>query len=330
MSEASLLLFQQICAHVRTRNEQAKLSFHSTGNMSPWRLPLDPYLPIEGLGAQASRPPTARYEDVFRPQEPTRLSTSSSQREHTYYPFLASIAAIRAADSTRQALSLDVVAEAFEEQERADHENNTHASDSGRTTIPADPDEPDFADVDAFGTELKRRVAELGDRALETRELAKYRDRIQGLCASAPSSSAARQWVESAAQELRRTSCAVANIDRTQASDDADEILREMRFVQDQVDSAVEFSLERLESLQSCLSDKLKSNYEWVRRHSALLGLQCSSSVRCPVCLVNTVTMFIDPCGHTFCEECVSRCSDDECCVCRAPMRCKRKLFWCG
>ena len=52
-----------------------------------------------------------------------------------------------------------------------------------------------------------------------------------------------------------------------------------------------------------------------------------SNEPLCPVCLNDSVSMAIVPCGHTFCSTCAKR-QTTECCVCRGRIRDRMKLFF--
>lgn len=52
-----------------------------------------------------------------------------------------------------------------------------------------------------------------------------------------------------------------------------------------------------------------------------------SSEPLCPVCLNDSVSAAIVPCGHTFCSICVKK-QTTECCVCRGRIRDRLKLFF--
>lgn len=47
----------------------------------------------------------------------------------------------------------------------------------------------------------------------------------------------------------------------------------------------------------------------------------------CCICLTNTVTYVLSPCGHTFCEGCVRRQSN-QCPICRATMRDRIRMYF--
>jgi len=50
----------------------------------------------------------------------------------------------------------------------------------------------------------------------------------------------------------------------------------------------------------------------------------CKSYHVCPICLTNEVTLYINPCGHTFCNTCMTR---DYCDLCRCRVISKGKLY---
>lgn len=246
----------------------------------------------------------------------------------TSYPFLTNLAAVRAASAARRALHLDVVSESFDEANASPREESTDAiavPDSTRVGYANSPD-----GEDPFQAQLRARVSELGDKALETRELSKHRAGLRDMIDGMPSSIAGRAWVDAFARAIRRVACSVDSVDRDAANDIAGRVLTDYRAVFDKMDQINRESVARLESIVDPIEKKLADNYGWIRKNSTMLGVRCASEARCPVCLTQNVSMFIDPCGHTFCTSCISRCGDDECCICRTAIRVKRKLFWCG
>tara|TARA_B100000575_G_C23098658_1_gene633793 strand:- start:171 stop:935 length:765 start_codon:yes stop_codon:yes gene_type:complete len=62
----------------------------------------------------------------------------------------------------------------------------------------------------------------------------------------------------------------------------------------------------------------------------------------CPVCFTNTVDHFVDPCGHTFCKDCIKtlrknpevdlyeigRNDNSQCCFCRERIKTIRQLYF--
>ena len=50
----------------------------------------------------------------------------------------------------------------------------------------------------------------------------------------------------------------------------------------------------------------------------------CKSYHVCPVCLTNEVSIYINPCGHTFCQTCMNR---EYCDLCRRKVISKGKLY---
>jgi hypothetical protein len=52
-------------------------------------------------------------------------------------------------------------------------------------------------------------------------------------------------------------------------------------------------------------------------------GVGCT----CPVCMNAQVEVYIDPCGHTFCQKCSKKIYTN-CGFCRAPIKKVNKLFF--
>lgn len=48
----------------------------------------------------------------------------------------------------------------------------------------------------------------------------------------------------------------------------------------------------------------------------------------CPICMEDDISTYLDPCGHTFCGNCVNKFKNaNSCPVCRGPVRERRQLF---
>ena len=236
----------------------------------------------------------------------------------TNYPFLVNLTAIRASDAARDSVNIDVLSDAF------DHGR----SSAGPPTLGTDDDA-------RFASQMRARLADLGDRALETRELAAHHAALGRLVASAPTTSQIRAWTRATSSAVRRATRTLEldggggvgdeDAAATAATADAD-VLR----LCDALDVAVNATSQRLSAACKPIDDRLAANYGWIRSQSTVLGIHGCTHARCPVCLVQQVTLFVDPCGHTFCEACSARTGDTTCSICRGAIHAKRKLFWCG
>lgn len=87
------------------------------------------------------------------------------------------------------------------------------------------------------------------------------------------------------------------------------------------------------QGLLKSLCDKSKSAEEEINKKDTIIrklgrvyGILKSASLGylCPVCLSRNVNVFCDPCGHTFCNDCMKA---DYCYLCRAKVKTTRKLF---
>ena len=56
--------------------------------------------------------------------------------------------------------------------------------------------------------------------------------------------------------------------------------------------------------------------------------LQQETEPICSICLNETVSFAITPCGHTFCQTCIRRQNGQQCFICRSAIREKVKLFF--
>ena len=224
------------------------------------------------------------------------LSSSDTARDVS---LLVNLASLSLSDDPATVVDTQMINQAF------DHESETDA--------PLHASEDSVQDSGAlFEQELKANVAELGHRARETRTLTWQRERISDLVNLPPSTDAARMWTASASKII---------------GTQADSSITDMESALNDLETCVDNVVKRLCARTTPIECKLDKNYSWLRERSTLLGLQSTSSVRCPVCLINTVSHFNDPCGHTFCTTCMGAWKASDCCICRETIRNRRKLF---
>ena len=57
------------------------------------------------------------------------------------------------------------------------------------------------------------------------------------------------------------------------------------------------------------------------------IGNQTTAEPLCPICISDSITTAISPCGHTFCSGCAKRMVN-ECGVCRGRIRDRLKLYF--
>ena len=56
-----------------------------------------------------------------------------------------------------------------------------------------------------------------------------------------------------------------------------------------------------------------------------------NTSNLCPLCLTNTLSIYLNPCGHTCCDKCYERLSNDaerKCFLCRSRIMSKFPLYF--
>lgn len=243
------------------------------------------------------------------------------------FPFLMDVVARQAMASTRRILDLDTIAEAFADDDGVP--TTIHGEDHRE---PRDDDSTNTCvdDTDEFGRELRRRLSELGSRTAETRDISNRRDAINELVERAPTTSAMRTWACSLADNLRNIPCTAHSSCNQEMEDIAEGFIRKSATVCDELDRSVQSAVDKASDALGPITSRLVENHEWIRSQSNLIGVHCTSAPRCPVCLVRQVGTFVDPCGHTFCDVCIARCSDKTCCICKGVVRAKRQLFWCG
>ena len=218
---------------------------------------------------------------------------------------LVNMAALELSEDPSTVLDTQMINSAF------DHESEDSGENSAAQTLP--PQHPQ-RDATGFEHELRAHIVELGHRARETRTLTWQRESIRDLVNRTPSTEAARVWMGSASQIVS-------------AGSQTDNSISDLRTSLDALEQSIGEVVKQLRARTTPIECKLDSNYSWLRERSTLLGLQSTSTVRCPVCLMNTVSHYNDPCGHTFCTMCMAAWKASDCCMCREPIRKRRKLF---
>ena len=244
---------------------------------------------------------------------------------------------------------------------------NTSNEANGTDYVPLESTETDstsfrmnrtLTSQDPFEKALHGRLLMLGSTTRRTRELLRMQACLRELAESPPATTSIRTWAESVRKALSdvgeavsseglgqsdecpsdaaspRSSSSIESIDvRSLASHGTGSSLTDMEGLTaalDNVDKYLASMTDKVKGWPSrVVSQEIDEAYNWLRQHSTLLGLQCTSKSRCPVCLVNQVSAFNDPCGHTLCTSCM-RAGKGTCCICREPIKARRRLFGCS
>jgi len=250
-------------------------------------------------------------------------------------PVIMYLAADRISSDDQMAIDSETLAQAFDRQAQPpDRQPSVEPMDRGAATegsgdrleslvrqeirlaapVLGDSDDP-------FEVELRARLRELAARAMATRALVRTRSTLAEVVDVPPVTTNVSAWLVAAEGALQE--CCDEGAPSPELVEDA---ARRLRAALSTVDECVDVIRERARRASEAASNDLEANYEWLRANSTLLGVQCSSASRCPVCLVNQVAMFNDPCGHTLCATCMSA-SGNACYMCRQPVRNRRRLF---
>ena len=277
--------------------------------------------------------------------------------DRTTLPFLMYLSSYRISSDPQLAIDTEIIGQSF------DHSNDpsTRIGDDGPGE--AEPNDacrrnfrlpvPILTDsANPFEVELRARLRRLSSCTRDTRRLVKMQALLEELDDTAPVSASCRAWLEATTGAMRECFPTAAMCGITDGGDaieadvgdppemvsplddeDSSDLLNRFQIAQqalhgalDTVDKQVATIIDTLRLASSPVTRAMETNFAWLRDNAALLGLQCTSSSRCPVCLVNQVTRFNDPCGHTLCTACMQR-SNNECCICRTPVQHKRRLF---
>ena len=120
---------------------------------------------------------------------------------------------------------------------------------------------------------------------------------------------------------------------------------KEDKYIQNIIDNMNELSktIEKNEKIKQIRKEYVQKRKEIEKYLQFIKQLnnfnQCNL---CPVCFTNPVDHFVDPCGHTFCKECITslrnnpeldlyeigRNDNSQCCFCRERIKTIRQLYF--
>ena len=96
-------------------------------------------------------------------------------------------------------------------------------------------------------------------------------------------------------------------------------------------------SIQQLSKQYKSLVEKCKSLFADLDAHTASVlhhmdrikkKLGVSSTLLCTICLHTAVNHTLQPCGHSYCQECATKCRTQRSCFsCRATVRSIQKIF---
>lgn len=241
-------------------------------------------------------------------------------------PYLMYLAAYRLRSDPNLAIDMDVINQAYERT----YLNDPPPNEGGDVCQEVSLTRPTLPDSeDPFEVEMRGRLKTLADTTRGVRRLERLRSLLDELESTFPVTAATRAWLQAANEALQL----VGNESR--GDDDPPDMVdvetstavQDLVSALDGVDECVKQVVDLVRGAGDPLAKSLTEKYKWLRGNACLLGVQCTSSTRCPVCLVNQVSRFNDPCGHTMCTACMAKVSETECHMCREPIRARRRLF---
>jgi hypothetical protein len=109
----------------------------------------------------------------------------------------------------------------------------------------------------------------------------------------------------------------------------------EIANLNDSVDQINYLLLDIVENIESNLNEKKKELEIAIKNDKSILKTLSKSynilqninvNYTCPVCMVNQVNMFLQPCGHSMCTECIFKSST--CYFCRSHIVGRSKIFY--
>jgi hypothetical protein len=83
-----------------------------------------------------------------------------------------------------------------------------------------------------------------------------------------------------------------------------------------------------LSKKQSVAQMNLESYVHFLKAGTAEMAGPNVKQNSCPVCYESEITHCLVPCGHTFCDGCLSKSDSQRCAACRTPFQSKVKLFF--
>ncbi len=115
----------------------------------------------------------------------------------------------------------------------------------------------------------------------------------------------------------------IRELDKDCNDQETEELLNNLKNLSNKIENDKNIITARTEYIK-CRKD-IENNLNLIKKINSL-----NMSNTCPLCLTNQVNIYLNPCGHTCCEECYGRLSNTEnkCFLCRSNIMSKNPLYF--
>ena len=115
----------------------------------------------------------------------------------------------------------------------------------------------------------------------------------------------------------------IRELDKDCNDQETEELLNNLKNLSNKIENDKNIITARTEYIK-CRKD-IENNLNLIKKINSM-----NMSNTCPLCLTNSVNIYLNPCGHTCCEECYGRLSNNEnkCFLCRSNIMSKNPLYF--
>jgi len=115
----------------------------------------------------------------------------------------------------------------------------------------------------------------------------------------------------------------IRELDKDCNDQETEELLNNLKVLSNKIENDKNIITARTEYIKS--RKDIENNLNLIKKINSL-----NMSNTCPLCLTNQVNIYLNPCGHTCCEECYGRLSNNEnkCFLCRSNIMSKNPLYF--
>jgi len=115
----------------------------------------------------------------------------------------------------------------------------------------------------------------------------------------------------------------IRELDKDCNDQETEELLNNLKVLSNKIENDKNIITARTEYIKS--RKDIENNLNLIKKINSL-----NMSNTCPLCLTNQVNIYLNPCGHTCCEECYGRLSNTEnkCFLCRSNIMSKNPLYF--
>ncbi len=115
----------------------------------------------------------------------------------------------------------------------------------------------------------------------------------------------------------------IRELDKDCNDQETEELLNNLKVLSNKIENDKNIITARTDYIKS--RKDIENNLNLVKKINSM-----NMSNTCPLCLTNQVNIYLNPCGHTCCEECYGRLSNTEnkCFLCRSNIMSKNPLYF--